>query len=259
MITISSWNINSIRIRTSLVEKFIDESNPDILLLQEIKCTEDEFPDFYSSKDYNIIINGQKGKYGVATLIKKKYEFKEISLQSEVLNKEARVCLVYLKKLNLNILNLYTPNGNPISDSYKLNFKCIWLEELAKVTKKYIDSYKELVVGGDFNVLENKLDVKDFSLWENDALGHSSIIKKFRILLSNGLINTSRLFFEPGKKYTFWDYQKSCWERNDGLHIDHFLVSPKISNKLQELKINMNYRGMSKPSDHVPITLKLTF
>jgi exodeoxyribonuclease-3 len=255
MTHIVSWNINSIRVRTKLIEKLLKELNPDILMLQEIKCTEDEFPSFLNDINYNKVIKGQKGKYGVAILLKKEISFSEIKINSSILNQDSRICGIRIN--DKNIFNVYTPNGNPMEPKNKFEYKLNWLNELKKLAINYIANYEELVIGGDFNVIENASDVKDFSLWINDALGHIEGRKKFREIMSLGLINAVRLFQPPGQFYSFWDYQNASWERNDGMLIDHFLISPKTSNRIESFHIENNYRALAKPSDHVPICMKL--
>ena len=134
MYIIASWNINSVRIRINLLKKLIKKIEPDLLLLQEIKCSNEEFPDIFSGLDYNVVTNGQKGKYGVAILIKKKLDFKEIDIESEILNIESRTNFIFVEKLNLKVLNVYTPNGNPTENKEKFKFKLDWMNEIAKLS-----------------------------------------------------------------------------------------------------------------------------
>ena len=257
MVIIASWNINSVRIRIDIIKEFINEIKPDIILLQEIKCTNEEFPDFYTSLNYELIVNGQKGKYGVAILIRKGLNFKSIELKSEILSSESRTNFIYIHEYDLNILNVYTPNGNPIEDKKKFNFKISWLLEIKKVSSYFINNVDNLLIGGDFNVLENKNDVLNFNDWENDALGCIESRKVFREILLSGLTNIVRIFQKPGSSFSYWDYQRACWERNDGLLIDHFLISPKYLKFVKSINFGSKYRGMTKPSDHIPIWIKL--
>ncbi len=257
MVRIASWNINSVRIRINHIKKFIAEVEPDIIMLQEIKCSNDDFPDFHNEIDYKVSINGQKGKFGVAVLIKKNLTFEEFELSSEILNKESRVNFLYINELNLNLINVYTPNGNPMDNNEKFEFKISWLEELNKLSKSLIKKNKNVLIAGDFNVLENEKDVNDFEEWGNDALGNIKIRKKFREILSSGLSNVVRLFNAPGEKFSFWDYQRGSWERNDGLLIDHFLLSPKYLESVQDINFESDYRGLEKPSDHIPLWISL--
>ena len=257
MYTIASWNINSVRIRISLLKKLIKKIDPDLLLLQEIKCSNEEFPDIFSDLDYNVVTNGQKGKYGVAILIKKKFDFKEIDIESEILNIESRTNFIFVEKLNLKVLNVYTPNGNPTENKEKFKFKLDWMNEIAKLSTACVNNFEHLLIGGDFNVLEDEKDVTNFNNWENDALGHIEIRKKFREILASGLTNVIRVFDEPGKKFSYWDYQRACWERNDGLLIDHFLITPQYLSHVKNIEFETNFRGMEKPSDHIPIWINL--
>ena len=129
MLVIVSWNVNSIRTREDHVLKLINDIKPDILMIQEIKCMDIEFPDFYSNAGYNAFICGEKGKYGVATLIKKEFDVEEVTINNQILKKEARLIMTKIKDLNLNLINVYTPNGNPIENSEKFNFKIEWMNQ----------------------------------------------------------------------------------------------------------------------------------
>ncbi len=257
MTIIASWNINSVRIRIEHLKKFIEQVKPDILLLQEIKCTNEEFPDFYSALGYKAIVNGQKGKYGVATILKNKLHFEEINLSEEIIQKESRTSFIHVKQLNLKILNVYTPNGNPIENEEKFKFKILWMEKLKEIAKKQVQNMENILIAGDFNVLENEKDVTNFKFWENDALGNINIRQKFREILSSGLTNIVRVFNRPGENFSYWDYQKSCWERNDGLLIDHFLISPSYLHHVKNITFESKYRAMERPSDHIPIWIAL--
>ena len=257
MTTIASWNVNSIRVRFNQVSNFLNKVDPDILLLQEIKCLNDEFPNFFDKSKYNVIVNGQKAKYGVAIIHKKEIDVEKIKIENETLENQARVQQIHLKSINLNILNVYTPNGNPINDDEKFKFKLKWYDELYNLSKKINFSKEDLLIGGDFNVIENVRDALNFQQWENDALGDIKVRTKFRELCSLGLINLSRIFFKPGQIFSFWDYQRACWERNDGILIDHFLISPKKLQNVTQLKYESSFRGLEKPSDHIPFWLKL--
>ena len=245
--------------RENLLLELIDSLNPDVVFLQEIKCQDNEFPLLYKEKNYNLVINGEKGKYGVAILIKKKIEFEEINFESDIFKCEARICGIRIKNnLNLHLINIYAPNGNPIESKDKFSYKIKWYGELYKVIKKLINSKTNLILAGDFNVIEHPDDVQDFDKWQKDALGHISSRKKFREILFSGLTNIVRLFYKPGEIYSFWDYQKASWERNYGLLIDHFLVSPKLSCLVERISFEKDFRNKQKPSDHIPLWVKLT-
>ena len=256
---VCSWNINSVRMREKLLLELINSLDPDVVFLQEIKCQNNEFPQIDKKNKYNLVVKGEKGKYGVAILIKKKFEFQEINFDSDIFKSEARICGIKIKNnLNLHLINIYAPNGNPIEAKEKFSFKIRWYCELHTIIKELIDSKINLILAGDFNVLEHSNDVQDFEKWQKDALGHISSRKKFREILYSGLTNVVRLFYKPGETYSFWDYQKASWERNYGLLIDHFLLSPKLSCLVETIFFEKEYRGKLKPSDHIPLWIKLS-
>ena len=238
-----------------MLELLIEKHQPEIILLQEIKCENSEFPDFYKTLNYNLEVNGQKGRHGVAILLKKDLDYERINFESQVFNSEARINGISLK--NFNIINVYVPNGNPVEDEKKYEFKLRWLKELKGIVEGFINNYENLIVAGDFNVLENKLDVKDFDNWKSDALGRYETRQCFRKILEKGLFNIERLFNNPGTNYSFWDYQKACWERNYGLLIDHFLASPFITQKTKKIFFDKNFRGLKRPSDHIPVIVEI--
>ncbi len=243
--------------REKLLVQLIDKLKPDVVFLQEIKCQNNEFPDIL--KNYNFVINGQKGRHGVAILVKKSIPFKELNFDSDILNHQARICGININNnLNMNLINVYSPNGNPLDNKEKFDFKIRWLDELILVIKNLIKERKNVILAGDFNVLDDMKDVEDFENWRNDALGNEVSRQKFRELLFSGLTNIVRLYHKPGSKYSFWDYQKSSWERNYGLLIDHFLVSPGISQITETIQFEKEFRSEVKPSDHIPLWIKIT-
>ena len=252
---ICSWNINSIRVRVNALDLLINEHKPDIILLQEIKCENHQFEEFFKSNNYYSIVKGQKGRHGVAILVNKKINFTKIKFESKIINQEARICGISIDKFS--IINVYVPNGNPVENEEKYFFKLKWLDELSKIVERYIKNYDDLIVAGDFNVLEHEKDVKDFNNWDLDALGKIETRKSFRKILSKGLSNVVRVFDEPGNNYSFWDYQKACWERNYGLLIDHFLVSPMVLQKTKNILFEKKFRNLEKPSDHIPVLINI--
>ncbi|MAI85287.1 MAG: exodeoxyribonuclease III [Rickettsiales bacterium] len=260
MLLIASWNINSIRIRLNSISDWIEKRSPDIILFQEIKCQTNEFPyTFFIDKGYENIVEGQKARNGVAIVIKKDLlKKKEQKINNKInFNNQSRFMCYYLPLLDIYLCNIYVPNGNPTDDVKKYNYKVDFFLALKKFLYPFIINEKKIIIGGDFNVIENKKDVKNFELWKNDALGKLQIRKSFRELISLGYLNVCRFFFNPGEKYSFWDYQKMAWEQNNGLLIDHFLVSPKVIDKTVKFGIDNEVRGLQRPSDHVPIWMNL--
>lgn len=260
MLIVASWNVNSVRARLDSISNWINIRNPDIIFLQEIKCNNESFPyDFFSNLNYESYVVGQKGRNGVATLIKKKLKKNENKNHGEELNidGQSRFSNLFISEKKIHFCNIYVPNGNPIDDNMKFNFKINFLEKLKLYLSKLIENEEMVLIGGDFNVIENVNDAKNFSSWESDALGNIRIRKLFRKVLSVGMINVCRFFFKPGEFFSFFDYQKMSWERNDGILIDHFLISPNLSDKIVGFGSDLQVRGWEKPSDHVPIWVKL--
>ena len=257
---ISTWNINSVRIRLELISTWIEKRDPQIILLQEIKCQNEDFPfEFFTKLDFDAHVYGQKGKNGVAILVKKNLKnVNDKILKIDFLNNsDARVIKIYLSKLNVHIFNIYAPNGNPLSNNLKFLDKKKWYNKLVETLTPIIKQEEKVIIAGDFNILENERDVSNFDDWKSDALGSLEIRKKFREILGIGFLNSVRIFFVPGEKFSFWDYQKSSWERNDGLLIDHFLISPNILENISNFNIDSEVRGWKKPSDHTPVNLEL--
>jgi len=257
---LSSWNINSVRIREELILRFINKVKPNILFLQEIKCEESQFPYlFFENLNYDCFVIGQKARNGVAIAVKKDIKINICENINKKINTDlqARFIMIHLVDHDIDLCNVYVPNGNPVTDNEKFEYKVEWLKNLKCLLESYIYGEKKLILGGDFNVLENFKDVKNFNEWKNDALGHKKIINIFREIIGLGMFNVIRKFFLPGEKFSFWDYQKAAWDRNDGLLIDHFLVTPNLIDKINTFDICSNFRGLPKPSDHVPIWMKI--
>ena len=257
---IASWNINSIRIRLDSINNWISKRQPNIILFQEIKCENDSFPyNFFENIGYHCEVNGEKGRNGVAIIIKKDLLNQNDSIFTKDLNNsgQSRLIAIDFKIKNLVLICVYVPNGNPVDNKEKFDQKILWYDELINFVKPLLVDEKKILIGGDFNVLENIDDVKDFDNWRNDALGHKLVISKFRKVLSLGLTNIVRIFHNPGKFYSYWGYQDSAWARNYGLLIDHFLASPQIIENTRDFGIDSYVRSWERPSDHVPIWINL--
>ncbi|MAH78345.1 MAG: exodeoxyribonuclease III [Rickettsiales bacterium] len=256
---LASWNINSVRIRLGILDLWIKKRNPEIFFLQEIKCEAIDFPyNFFKKLGYESYVFGQKGRNGVAIIVKKNIIEKEDTINIDNLNIEgqARFIEYYSKKLEIYFCNIYAPNGNPLSNHEKFNFKVKWYDNLKEYLSKHIKNEKKIIIAGDFNVLENEKDVKDFDNWSEDALGKLIIRKKFRKILGLGFTNIVRQYYEPGKIFSFWDYQKAAWQRNYGLLIDHILCSPNLLESIISFGSDHEMRGKERPSDHIPIWME---
>ena len=255
---ISSWNVNSVRARIENIKEYIKKFSPDILMMQEIKTPDETYPyDDIKSLNYESYVFGQKSYNGVAIISKKKLTNIENDIFKDKL-KQSRIITADLKHKNKNIqiINIYTPNGNPV-DTEKYDYKIYWLDNLIKKLNKILKENPNIIIGGDFNIIPTAEDVHDSKGYENDALFRLEIRKKLRELLSLGFNDAYRHVHPEKEGYTFWDYTSGAWQKNNGMRIDHFLVSNSLINIIKDVKINKYPRGKEKPSDHTPIELEL--
>ena len=253
---IISWNVNSVRARVSNILEYIKQDSPDILLVQEIKTQNENFPyNEFNQIGYDSHVFGQKSYNGVAIISKKKVKnintnfFKDDLNQSRIITGD-----IELNKKKIKLINIYVPNGNPI-DTNKYDYKKNWLKKFIANIKKEISKNSNLIIAGDFNIIPEEMDVYDFKRYENDALGKLEIRKKFRELLNLGFSDVYRLKNRNKQEYTFWDYFAGSWQKNYGMRIDHFLLSTNLIENVSSININKKPRSKIKPSDHTPIEL----
>ena len=253
---IISWNVNSVRARIENILDYIKESNPDVLLLQEIKTKEETFPrDVLSDIGYESYVYGQKSYNGVAIVSKLKVNnisnnfIKDEFKQSRIITGE-----ILLGKKKIDLINIYVPNGNPVA-TVKYEYKKDWLKKFINNIKKRLIKNSNLLVAGDFNIIPEEIDVHDFKRYENDALGRLEIRKKYRELINLGFKDIYRLINKKKQEYTFWDYFAGSWQKNYGMRIDHFLLSNNLIENVSSININKKPRSKTKPSDHTPIEL----
>ena len=255
---LASWNINSVRIRTNQVIDYLKKKKIDILVLQEIKTEDQNFPhDDFKNEGYYSYSSGQKSYNGVAIISKKKLkvsssDFKDPLNQSRYISAE----IEYKKKI-FSLISIYLPNGNPVNTD-KYEYKKKWMDLFEKFIKIKFKKNKNIIITGDFNVIPSEEDVDNPEGWSNDALFKLEIRKKFRSLLTIGFKDGFRLFNKEAKQYTFWDYQQGSWQRNKGLRIDHYLISDNMVDSLKVIEIDKFTRDNERPSDHVPIRCVLT-
>ena len=255
---IISWNVNSVRARIENIKDYIKDSSPDILLLQEIKTQNENFPsDEFKNLGFTSYIFGQKSYNGVAIISKYKLEnvktdfIKDDLKQSRVITSE-----LLINKKKIELINIYIPNGNPV-DTEKYEYKKNWLKKFIYGVKRKIIKNPNLLIAGDFNIIPEAIDVHDFKRYENDALGRLEIRKKYRELINLGFKDIYRFKNKAKQEYTFWDYFAGSWQKNYGMRIDHFLLSNNLIENIKSIKINKKPRSKEKPSDHTPIELEI--
>ena len=255
---IVSWNVNSVRARINNILNYLEKNEPDILMMQEIKTEEKNFPfQDFKNAGYNSYVFGQKSYNGVAFVSKMKIDKIKIDFLIDK-NKQSRIIAGNIKNNNskIKLINIYVPNGNPINTE-KYQYKKDWLNDFIKQIEKTLMENKNIIIGGDFNILPEEIDSHDYTKYENDALFKLEIRKKYRELINLGFVDVFRYIKKDKQEYTFWDYTAGSWQKNNGLRIDHFLVSNNILNNIKDININKKPRSKLKPSDHTPIELEI--
>ena len=255
---ISSWNVNSVRARITNIINYIKLSSPDILMIQEIKTEDKNFPlNEFKDLGYESHIFGQKSYNGVAFLSKlniNNINFKFLKDQ----NNQSRIIAGDIKTRStiIKLINVYVPNGNPINTD-KYDYKKNWYDSFINKIKKTLNENKNIIIGGDFNVIPEEIDVYDYKKYENDALFKLEIRKKYRELINLGFHDIYRYLKKNKQEFTFWDYMMGAWQKNHGMRIDHFLVSANLLSSIKNINIDKKPRSKIKPSDHAPIELIL--
>ena len=251
---IASWNVNSVRARLDNIKKYINQSKPDILVLQEIKTQEQNFPyDDFKQLGYISYVHGQKSYNGVSILSKKKLIEINTNLPNDKVKQSRFISTkIKIKSKFIELINIYVPNGNPV-DTDKYFYKIKWLDLLINYLKKKVKENNLLIITGDFNIIPEDIDAYDSEKYLNDALFRIEIRKKYREIINLGLIDVFRNFNKKDGQYTFWDYMKGSWQKNNGLRIDHMLVSNLLIDQVKDFEIKKKVRSQIKPSDHVPI------
>ena len=255
---ISSWNVNSVRARIKNIIEYLKSSYPEILMIQEIKTEEKNFPfNDFKTLGYNSYVFGQKSYNGVAFVSKNSIEKINIEFVKDK-NNQSRIIVGDIKNKSkiIKLINVYVPNGNPIGTE-KYNYKKDWYKSFIKQIKKTLLKNKNIIIGGDFNVIPEAIDVYDSRKYENDALFKLEIRKKFRELINLGFQDIYRHLNKYKQEYTFWDYMAGAWQKNQGMRIDHFLISNNLLSNIKNVNIDKKPRSKIKPSDHTPIELQL--
>lgn len=250
---IVSWNVNSIKARREHVLRYLAEEQPDVLMIQELKGL--EFPhEEFSAAGYHVHTVPQKAYNGVAMISKHPLAVLSERLDGEDADEQARFLEAEVNGVRL--INIYLPNGNP-TPGEKYDYKLRWMKRLKTRLKTLIEKDISFIIGGDFNVIPEEKDCKNPKDWINDALFRIETRKAFRSLLNLGLTDAFRAFTSQSGAYTFWDYQAGAWQKNNGIRIDHFLLSPTYADRLKTCRINKTPRGWDSPSDHTPIEIEI--
>lgn len=256
---VATWNINGVKARIESALTYLRQESPDVICLQEIKSVDENFPtgDF-EDLGYNVAVHGQKGFNGVAILSKLPFDDVTRRLPGDHDDEQARYieAIVSVPSGALKVISLYAPNGNPIGTE-KFSYKLAWLKRLEEHARALLAEEMPLVIAGDYNVIPEPADAKRPAAWTQDALFQPESRSAYRRLLNEGLTDAVRLCHPGPGVYTFWDYQAGAFQKDDGIRIDHLLLSPQAADRLKAAGVDRFTRGWEKPSDHVPVWVDL--
>lgn len=260
-VRIASWNVNSVKARLPNLVTWLREFAPDAALLQETKCVAENFPRLeIEALGYHVAVAGQKTYNGVAILSKTPLTVAQRALPGDPEDAQARYIEATTESTagTLRLASVYLPNGNPVTDgrpgiSEKFAYKLAWLARLAEHARGLLKREDPVVLGGDYNVIPEARDCHDPEAWAGDALFRAESRAGYRRLLYLGLTDAFRALHPEDRAYSFWDYQRGAWRKDDGVRIDHLLLSPQATDRLRESGIDRTPRGRPKPSDHTPV------
>lgn len=255
-VSIATWNVNSIRSRLQHLLSWLSSDKPDIVLLQELKCTDEVFPYMEIEElGYNIAVFGEKTYNGVAILSKFPLDDIKRGLDGDDSDTHSRYIegLINTPKGVIRVASVYVPNGNEVG-SDKFAYKLRFLDRLHTHVKTLLTYEEMLVMGGDYNIAPDDRDVFNPKTWEGSVLTHDEVRSRLRKILNLGIYDACRLKFPDGKTaYSWWDYRGNALEQDNGLRIDHLLLSPQAADKLSNYYVKKDLRHLEKASDHAPV------
>ena len=256
---IISWNVASVRSRMPVLSRFLQENQPDIVLLQEIKATEENFPFLdFKALGYDAVISGQKAYNGVAILSKMtlKNVIRDLPNVPPSDSPQARFIQATLPNGTI-VISVYVPNGtapmNDPTDTSRLEYKLKWMQAFTDYVEQLIQSGNEVLIGGDFNVIERDSDVYNPEHFRDSSLMVPPVREVFQKFNELPLVNLIRGFNPKPNTYSFWDFQGGAWQRNHGILLDFFFITKGIADQVKTAKIYKEMRGWEKTSDHAPI------
>lgn len=252
MIKIATWNVNSIKARLPNALAWLRDCAPDVALLQEVKTVDEAFPRLeIEDLGYTIETHGQKSYNGVAILSKSQIEDVVRGLPGDDEDEQAR----YMEGTvfgSVRVASIYLPNGNPI-DGDKFTYKLAWMDRLYAHLQECLATDEKYVFGGDYNVIPTDDDVYNAAAFAKDALTQPESRARFQAIKHLGLTDAFRTFNHAPHQYSYWDYQRGAWQKDNGLLIDHLLLSPQAADTLTDAGIDRGPRGTEKASDHTPV------
>jgi exodeoxyribonuclease-3 len=253
---IATYNVNGVNGRLPVLLRWLNETSPDVVCLQELKAPHEKFPEeAIRDAGYNAIWHGQKSWNGVAILARsgEPEEVRRV-LPGDPEDSHSRYIEARIRGILVGCL--YLPNGNP-APGPKFDYKLRWFERLTAHAAELFGLDVPVVLTGDYNVMPTELDVYKPERWVKDALFRPEVREAFKTLVSQGWTDAIRKLYPGDVIYTFWDYFRNAYERNAGLRIDHFLLSPHIDKRLTAAGVDRNVRGWEKSSDHAPVWIDI--
>ena len=253
---IATYNVNGINGRLPVLLRWLGETSPDIVCLQELKAPQEKFPE-QAIKDagYTALWHGQKSWNGVA-ILSRNHEIKEVRRALPDNDEDIQSRYIEASVNGLIIGCLYLPNGNP-APGPKFDYKLTWFQRFTIHAASLLASGKPVILTGDYNVMPTELDVYKPERWVDDALFRPETRAAFKTLVEQGWTDAIRKLYPDEKIYTFWDYFRNAYERDAGLRIDHFLLSPQVDKRLKAAGVDRNVRGWEKSSDHAPVWIEI--
>jgi exodeoxyribonuclease-3 len=253
---IATYNVNGVNGRLPVLLRWLEESSPDVVCLQELKAPEEKFPEkAIADAGYHAIWHGQKSWNGVA-ILSKNGQPKEVrrALPGDPEDLHSRYIEAVINGIVIGCL--YLPNGNP-APGPKFDYKLEWFKRLTTHAKSLLSKDEPVVLAGDYNVMPTDLDVYKPERWVDDALFRPEVRDAFKKLAGQGWTDAIRKLHPDEKIYTFWDYFRNAYGRDAGLRIDHFLLSPQVDKRLVSAGVDRHVRGWEKTSDHAPAWIEL--
>ncbi|MFY9971179.1 MAG: exodeoxyribonuclease III [Roseiarcus sp.] len=253
---LATFNVNGVNGRLSVLLRWLGEAAPDVVCLQELKASQDKFPEGpIRDAGYGVIWHGEKSWNGVAILARgvDPVETRR-GLPGDPEDSQSRYIEAAVKGLLVGCL--YLPNGNP-APGPKFDFKLQWFDRLAAHAQELLASGAPVVLAGDFNVMPTELDVYKPERWVDDALFRPEVRDAYRRLVAQGWTDALRALHPKERIYTFWDYFRNAYGRDAGLRIDHILLSPAVALRLKAAGVDRYVRGWEKASDHAPTWIEL--
>ena len=252
---IASWNVNSAKARQDHILDYLKAGSADVLLIQETKTQDVNFPvDLYQDAGWNVVFHGQKSYNGVAIAARQPLTDVMSGLPGDAEDEQARYMEATID--GVRVATIYLPNGNP-APGPKFDYKLAWMERLNIRAEELLHDEIPVVLAGDFNVIPQDIDCYDPPGWEGDALTRAESRAAFNRLSLLGYTDALRACHPGQVLYSYWDYQAGAWQKDNGVRIDHLMLSPEAADRLVAAEVDKGPRGLEKPSDHTPVWVEL--